>query len=106
MANLILILDIMFTFLLNFTLWHLLESPQRGNSNGIPKCTVLNSTAYYLKHISGTLFCLLYARLKNGRIMLYSSAPIRPSVPLGVRPSVCKLFRFRVTPPTVYVRLS
>ena len=31
-------------------------------------------------------------------------------IPLGVRPSVrlsvCKLFRFRVTPPTVYVRLS
>ena len=31
-------------------------------------------------------------------------------IPLGVRPSVCpsvcKLFLFRVTPPTVYVRLS
>ena len=31
-------------------------------------------------------------------------------IPLGVRPSirpsVCKLFRFRVTPPTVYVQLS
>ena len=27
-------------------------------------------------------------------------------IPLGVRPSVCKLFRFHVTPPTVYVRLS
>ena len=27
-------------------------------------------------------------------------------IPLGVRPSVCKLFRFRVTPPTVYVELS
>ena len=35
---------------------------------------------------------------KNGRIMLYP--------PASVRPSVCKLFRFRVTPPTVYVRLS
>ena len=44
----------------------------------------------------------LYARLKNGRIMLYPPASVRPSV----RPSVCKLFRFRVTPPTVYVRLS
>ena len=44
----------------------------------------------------------LYARLKNGRTMLYPSASVRPSV----RPSVCKLFRFRVTPPTVYVRLS
>ena len=31
---------------------------------------------------------------------------VRPSVRLSVRPSVCKLFRFRVTPPTVYVRLS
>ena len=40
----------------------------------------------------------LYARLKNGRIMLYPSA--------SVRPSVCKLFHFRVTPPTVYVGLS
>ena len=40
----------------------------------------------------------LYARLKNGRIMLYPMASVRPSV----RPSVCKLFRFRVTPPTVY----
>ena len=40
----------------------------------------------------------IYASLKNGRIMLYPSA--------SVRPSVCKLFRFRVTPPTVYVRLS
>ena len=40
----------------------------------------------------------LYAHLKNGRIMLYPSA--------SVRPSVCKLFRFRVTPPTVCVRLS
>ena len=26
-------------------------------------------------------------------------------IPLGVRLSVCKLFRFRVTTPTVYVRL-
>ena len=33
-----------------------------------------------------------------GRIMLYPSA--------SVCPSVCKRFRFRVTPPTVYVRLS
>ena len=41
---------------------------------------------------------LLHARLKNGCIMLYPSA--------SVRPSVCKPFRFRVTPPTVYVRLS
>ena len=31
---------------------------------------------------------------------------IPPGVRLSVRPSVCKLFRFRVTPPTVYVRLS
>ena len=46
-------------------------------------------------------FYFLYARLKNGRIMLYPSASVRP-----LRPSVCKLFRFRVTPPTVYVRLS
>ena len=45
------------------------------------------------------LFLLfLYVRLKNGRIMLYPWA--------SVRLSVCKLFRFRVTPPTVYVRLS
>ena len=35
----------------------------------------------------------LYARLKNGRIMLYPLASLRPSV--------CKLFRFRVTPPTL-----
>ena len=40
----------------------------------------------------------LYAR----RIMLYPLASVCPSV----RPSVCKLFRFPVTPPTVYVRLS
>ena len=39
----------------------------------------------------------LYTRLKNGRIMLYPLASVR----LSVRPSVCKLFRFRVTPPTV-----
>ena len=45
---------------------------------------------------------ILYARLKNGRIMLYPSASVR----LSVRPSVCKLFRFPVTPPTVYVQLS
>ena len=36
--------------------------------------------------------------------------PRRPSVRLSVHPSVCpfvcKLFRFRVTPPTVYVRLN
>ena len=31
---------------------------------------------------------------------------IPPGVRPSVRPSVCKLFRFRVTPPTVYVRLS
>ena len=40
----------------------------------------------------------LYARLKNGRIMLHP--------PASVRPSVRKLFRFCVTPPTVYIRLS
>ena len=34
------------------------------------------------------LLFLLYARLKNGRIMLYPFASIRPSV----RPSVCKPF--------------
>ena len=44
----------------------------------------------------------LYARLKNGRIMLYPLASVR----LSVRLSVCKLFRFHVTPPTVYIRLS
>ena len=54
------------------------------------------------KRPSNYFFQFLYARLKNGRIMLYPSASVRPSV----RPSVCKLFRFRVTPPTVYVRLS
>ena len=31
---------------------------------------------------------------------------IPPGVRPSVCPSVCKLFRFRVTPPTVYVRLS
>ena len=50
-------------------------------------------------------------------VYLFFSFFIRPFekrsyyvIPLGVRPSVrpsiCKLFRFRVTPPTVYVRLS
>ena len=42
---------------------------------------------------------LIFIRpFENGRIMLYPSA--------SVRPSVRKLFRFRVTPPTVYVPLS
>ena len=49
-------------------------------------------------HISLTRF--LYTHLKNGRFMLCLSASVRPSVCLSVRPSV-KLFRFRITRPTV-----
>ena len=51
-----------------------------------------------MKHVSMFLLFFLHAHLKNGRFMLYPWA--------SVRPSVCKLFRFRVTPPKVYVRLS
>ena len=39
----------------------------------------------------------LYARLKNGTYYVTG---------YGVRPSVRKLFRFRLTPPTVYIRSS
>ena len=39
------------------------------------------------------LSSFLNARLKNGSITLYPSASVRPSI----RPSVFKLFRFRVT---------
>ena len=66
-------------------------------SDSGPQCPLVHFLAVLFANI---LF--LYARLKNGRIMLYPSASVRPSV----RPSVCKLFRFRVTPPTVYVQLS
>ena len=39
----------------------------------------------------------LYARLKNGTYYVTG---------YGVRPSVRKLFRFRLTPPTVYIQSS
>ena len=43
------------------------------------------------------IFSLLYARLKNGTYYVTG---------YGVRPSVRKLFRFRLTLPTVYIRSS
>ena len=43
----------------------------------------------FVKHYESTIFPpFLYARLKNGRIMLYPSASVRPSVRLSVRPPV------------------
>ena len=58
--------------------------------------------------IISKMFCLAHLYRSSG-----GSVVIRPFekrsyyvIPLGARPSVCKLFRFRVTPPTVYVRLS
>ena len=87
-----------------------------GKSKTCKQGNLINSTLFWPVDLSSLIIWMrpflflgvlvtvsfLYARLKNGRIMLYPPASVR----LSVRPSVCKLFRFRVTPPTVYVRLS
>ena len=48
----------------------------------------------------------IFIRLFEKRLYYVIPLGVRPSVCPSVRPSICKLFRFRVTPPTVYVPLS
>ena len=50
--------------------------------------TLLKFKVYFL------FYPILYARLKTGGSV----------IPLGVRPSVCNLFRFRISPPTIFIQ--
>ena len=50
--------------------------------------TVVSEKVSFQFIVLPAFYSFLYARLKNGRIMLYPSASVRLSVRLSVRPSV------------------
>ena len=76
-----------------------------GHLTSIPVYLFKNpSTGKEEKLFKVCFFFYFYTPVWRTVVLCYT--PRRPSVCPSVFPSVCKRFRVRVTPPTVYVRLS